>query len=197
MFKNKIFLGIFIVAILGIMYYSLNTSANYPEEIKKSRQVYADNLLSENDSPIQNKETFSGFKYFEPDLKYKITATFKAINDSKEDLLLMTDSTSAKLKQAGIVSFELDGKNYQLTLFDEEDILLLPFRDLTNGKETYGGGRYINLKKKDLADDKIEIDFNQAHNFYCAYSENFVCPVPPKENTLAVEIKAGEKSVSH
>lgn len=195
MFKNKIFLGIFIVAILGIMYYSLNTSANYPEEIKNSRQVYADNLLNDNDSPIQNKDNYTGFKYFEPNLKYKVTATFNAISDSKEDLLLMTDSTSAKLKQAGIVTFELEGKNYQLTLFDEEDILLLPFRDLTNGKETYGGGRYINLKKSDLTDDKIEIDFNQAHNFYCAYSENFVCPVPPKENTLAIEIKAGEKSV--
>ena len=193
MFKNKIFLGLFIIALIGIVYYSLNTSASYPEEITKARQEYSDNLLNATESPIKDKNAFSGFKYFEPDEKYKVSAQFISSKDSETSLMLMTDSSNTSMKKAGVANFELDGKSYQLSLFDEDDIYLLAFKDLTSGKETYGGGRYINIPKKDLVDGKMMIDFNKAHNFYCAYSEDFVCPVPPKENALPIAILAGEK----
>ena len=105
----------------------------------------------------------------------------------------MTDSTQTEIKKAGTATFSLDGKTFIVNVFDEGEYFLFPFRDLTSGKETYGGGRFINIPKDKLKDDKLEIDFNNAHNFYCAYNESFICPIPPKENLINTEIKAGEK----
>jgi uncharacterized protein (DUF1684 family) len=71
--------------------------------------------------------------------------------------------------------------------------LFLAFADATSGIETYGAGRYLDVKKVPAA-TSIELDFNLAYNPYCAYNENFSCPFPPKENVLKVAILAGEKS---
>jgi Uncharacterized conserved protein len=71
--------------------------------------------------------------------------------------------------------------------------LFLPFADETSADETYGAGRYLDLKKTPGASTMV-LDFNKAYNPYCAYSDNFSCPFPPKENILKVAIKAGEKS---
>jgi uncharacterized protein (DUF1684 family) len=68
-----------------------------------------------------------------------------------------------------------------------------PFKDATNGKSTYGGGRYINLTAP--LDKQVILDFNLAYNPSCAYgSDRYSCSLPPKENFLQVEINAGEKS---
>jgi uncharacterized protein (DUF1684 family) len=37
------------------------------------------------------------------------------------------------------------------------------------------------------------LDFNRAYNPYCAYNENYSCPIPPRENRLPIAITAGEK----
>ena len=68
--------------------------------------------------------------------------------------------------------------------------MFIPFRDATSGKETYGAGRYIDMAES----EQYVIDFNTAYNPFCVYNENYSCPIPPKENWLAVEIKAGEKN---
>lgn len=72
--------------------------------------------------------------------------------------------------------------------------LFLPFKDPTNGEETYGGGRYINLLVTDIHEGKITIDFNKSYNPWCAYSDGFNCPIPPKENNIDIPIKSGEKN---
>jgi hypothetical protein len=76
-----------------------------------------------------------------------------------------------------------------------EDILFVPFRDLTSGKETYGAGRYLDLKagKDQTPTGKWLLDFNKAYNPWCAYSEDYACPLTPPENWLNVPIYAGEK----
>ena len=75
-----------------------------------------------------------------------------------------------------------------------KDYLFLPFTDLTSGKETYASGRYLDLKTDEIKNGKVTLDFNKAYNPYCAYvSGVYNCPIPPKENTLGVEVKAGEK----
>jgi uncharacterized protein len=70
--------------------------------------------------------------------------------------------------------------------------LFLAFADATSANETYGAGRYLDLKKVPGA-TSILLDFNQAYNPYCAYSDGFSCPFPPKENILTIAINAGEK----
>lgn len=192
MFKNKVFLVIIVLGIFGIIFYSLNGSESYVDTIKKQRDLFLKNLMSENDSPIASIKDFSGIKYFEADKNFIVDADFKA-ESAGQGMILMTDSTQTEIKKAGTATFSLDGKMFTVNVYDEDEYLLFPFRDLTSGKETYGGGRFINIPKDNLKGDKLEIDFNNAHNFYCAYNESFICPIPPKENLINTEIKAGEK----
>jgi uncharacterized protein (DUF1684 family) len=39
----------------------------------------------------------------------------------------------------------------------------------------------------------VALDFNLAYNPYCAYADRYSCPIPPVENKLLIEIRAGEK----
>lgn len=192
MFKNKVFLVIIILGIIGIMFYSLSGSESYVDTVKKQREKFLQNLTSEDDSPIASLKDFSGIKYFEADKNFIIDADFKA-ESAGQGIILMTDSTQTEIKKAGTATFLVNGKTFTVSLFDEGEHFLFPFRDLTSGKETYGGGRFINIPKENLKGDKIEIDFNNAHNFYCAYNESYICPIPPKENFIDAEIRAGEK----
>lgn len=192
MFKNKVFLVIIVIGIFGIIFYSLSGSESYVDTIKKQRETFLKNLMNENDSPIASIKDFSGIKYFEADKHFIVDADFKA-ESAGQGMILMTDSTQTEIKKAGTATFSLDGKMFTVNVYDEDEYLLFPFRDLTSGKETYGGGRFINIPKDKLKGDKLEIDFNNAHNFYCAYNESFICPIPPKENLINTEIKAGEK----
>jgi uncharacterized protein (DUF1684 family) len=75
-----------------------------------------------------------------------------------------------------------------------KDDLFIPFTDATSGVETYEGGRYFDFTIHDIKDNSLVIDFNKAYNPYCAYvSRVYSCPIPPKENHLAIAIKAGER----
>jgi uncharacterized protein (DUF1684 family) len=192
MFKNKVFLVMIVLGILGIIFYSLSGSESYFDTIKKQRDTFLKNLMSENDSPIASIKDFSGIKYFEADKNFIVDADFKA-ESAGQGMILMTDSTQTEIKKAGKATFYVDGKTFTINVFDEGEYFLCPFRDLTSGKETYGGGRFVNIPKDKLKGEKLEIDFNNAHNFYCAYNESFICPIPPKENFINTEIKAGEK----
>jgi uncharacterized protein (DUF1684 family) len=69
--------------------------------------------------------------------------------------------------------------------------LWVPFRDLTTGIETYGGGRYLDLER--TATGLYDLDFNRAYHPYCVYDTSWVCPYPPSENRLPVAIRAGER----
>jgi hypothetical protein len=71
--------------------------------------------------------------------------------------------------------------------------LFLAFGDETSARETYGAGRYLDVKKVP-GSSTITLDFNLAYNPYCAYSDGFSCPLPPKENLLSIAINAGEKT---
>ena len=70
----------------------------------------------------------------------------------------------------------------------------MPFTDPTNGQQTYGAGRYIDVPLPPTEANKIELDFNQAYNPYCAYNHEFSCPKPPAENRLTVPVVAGEQA---
>jgi uncharacterized protein (DUF1684 family) len=70
--------------------------------------------------------------------------------------------------------------------------LFLPFRDATSGRETYGGGRYLDIQPND--DGTVTLDFNLAYSPFCAYSDGYSCALPPTENWMSVRIEAGEKT---
>ena len=94
----------------------------------------------------------------------------------------------------GIVHFKLGGKLLSLEPILESGNskeLFFIFKDATNGKETYEGGRFLYA---DLPQgEHVILNFNRAHNPYCAYSPFSTCPLPPPQNWLKIPIPAGEK----
>ena len=191
MFKNKfVKLGI-AAAILIVVIYSLTmNTASYEEEILTSREEYETTLREMQPSPLAGST--NQISYFDIDENWKITVDFEEDITTESFPVVMSDGSMEELHKAGIATFTKDGKEVSVTLFDEGETFMLPFTDLLSGSETYGGGRYINIEKTN--NNKLEIDFNKAHNFYCAYSEMFVCPVPPASNKINLQVAAGEKN---
>lgn len=151
-------------------------------------------------SPLKAKDlrTFNGLEFFPFDSVYVVNAKFKPTPDTPWFSMKTTTDRVSKERVYGVASFELNGKSFQLNVYQgEEDLnsedrkieLFLPFLDDTNGESSYAGGRYINLAIP--TNDTIQIDFNKAYNPYCVYNEKYSCPIVPRENYLSTEIKAG------
>jgi len=101
----------------------------------------------------------------------------------------------------GEAYFVLDGVQCKLNIYQNQeliklekyrDYLFIPYLDETSGKESYGGGKYLDLRIP--KGDSILIDFNKAYNPYCAYNHHYSCPIPPYENRLNVAVEAGVKA---
>lgn len=148
------------------------------------------------ESPLtqEQKSSFKGLNYFTENSNLIFHAL--KIKPLKAEALVQIKTSAGDtqpFKKLGNVSFEVFGKTVNLTVYSSTDGsgLFLPFRDETNKSETYHDGRYVEV---DLDNGVIsELDFNYAYNPYCAYNDNFRCPITPEENTLPVVIKAGEK----
>lgn len=147
-------------------------------------------------SPLEQEDLlrFKELPFFPINDKYRIEAKF--VRTPNERAFEMPTSTDRKViyEKYGVASFKLNDGYYSLSLYQKKDrsnnhLLFLPFMDLTNGIETYGGGRYLELAIP--KSDTIVIDFNKAFNPYCAYNQRFSCPIPPSENLLNCMIHAG------
>lgn len=152
------------------------------------------------DSPIlaEEKTDFRGLNYYPVDLKYRVNATLTPEAHPGIFRVQTTTGSHKEYTRAGRLEFEIDGQKMGLVAFlppaDEAlhgGRLFVPFRDKTSGKETYGAGRYLDLNQK--ASNEYVLDFNRAYNPYCAYSPHYSCPLPPGENNLPIELRAGEK----
>ena len=148
-------------------------------------------------SPLKKRDlkNFRGLDFFTYDSTYLVTAKLTKTPKEKPFMMLTTTDMMVEYIKYGTVSFELLNNQYSLDIYknledpNEQDNLFLPFLDDTNGNESYGGGRYINL---DIPQgDNLIIDFNSAFNPYCVYDEKYSCPIVPRENYLPLEIKAG------
>lgn len=154
-------------------------------------------------SPLKEKDrkNFKGLDFFPFNADYVITATFKRTPDEKAFKMKTTTSRLPVYVKYGEITFTLNGKPYQLNLYQNQDLikkegyedyLFLPFLDDTNGEATYGGGRYIDVRIPE--GETMIIDFNTAYNPYCAYNEKYSCPIVPRENYISAKIEAGVKA---
>lgn len=144
---------------------------------------------------------FDGLDYFPTDEKYRVEAKLRLTGDTSIIEIPTNTDRTPKYRRYAVATFTLEEDTLQLTLYqsvnlmkdpDYHNYLFLPFNDLTNGVETYGGGRYLDLTTKEK--DSVIIDFNKAYNPYCAYNAKYSCPIPPDENNLKIQIRAGEKA---
>ena len=155
-------------------------------------------MRESSDSPVpaDKRAAFPPLPYFSVDPAYRVPAALRpAPADSAIEMLTSTGQRR-QMRRVGTLAFTVNGQPLTLGAFVEASArdlrrLFVPFGDLTNGPETYKGGRYLNLDR--TVTGLYDLDFNQAHHPYCVYNPEWICPVPPRENRLAVAIPAGER----
>ncbi|MET2985814.1 DUF1684 domain-containing protein [Aureibaculum conchae] len=176
---------------------------DYVASIKDYQHKMNREFSDPEESPLteEDRKKFKNLDFFPIDSTYKVTANFvRTPNEKAFEMPTTTSSTNIEVKYAE-AHFTLMGKKLKLSIYQSQSLkfeeqyknyLFLPFTDITNGEETYGGGRYIDLE---IPEGKtIIIDFNKAYNPYCTYNPSYSCPIPPEENDLAIAIKAGVKN---
>lgn len=175
---------------------------SYKKSIRKFQKELNQSFGNPEKSPLMKDkiQDFEGLPFFSVNEKYRVTAKFEKLPPELLVSLKTSDKRLRDYERFAIATFELEGKQFQLTLFKStakvitpgyENSLFLPFTDQSNGKETYGGGRYMDVEIP--LGDTIVIDFNKAYNPYCAYSDRYSCPIPPQENDLQISILSGVK----
>ena len=146
------------------------------------------------DSPLNDaqRRTFAGLRYFDPDPALRVEAVLERPDTSEYEDIQTSDGQIQHLPRAGTLRLRIGDREVALAAYDQGHELFIPFRDGTSGDETYGAGRYVEAHP--IGHDRYEVDFNTAYNPYCAYNEDWSCPLPPRENWLDIPIRAGERS---
>ncbi|WP_430928456.1 DUF1684 domain-containing protein [Polaribacter marinivivus] len=157
-------------------------------------------------SPLKKKDlkNFNGLDFFAVDSSFIVTANLTRIENAPVFEMATTTDRKPLYKEYGLLRFNINGQDLELTIYQSQDdlrdekykdYLFLPFTDNTSGNESYGGGRYMDVMITDIKDDNtIELNFNNTYNPYCAYNDDYSCPLTPRKNHLDIEIKAGIKA---
>jgi uncharacterized protein (DUF1684 family) len=195
---------IFVFVIIGVsilVYYTFQgdqTAVAYAKEITKERHDKDEFMRSASGSPFgENKASFTALKYFPPDMKYRIQADLRPTEKKEVITLATNDGKTQSYLTYAYAEFDFENLHNRLLILEVLDEgpdrgkLFLAFADQTSANETYGAGRYLDIKKMPGA-STITLDFNTAYNPYCAYTESFSCPFPPPQNVLKIAIRAGE-----
>ncbi len=144
-------------------------------------------------SPLreEQKAKFAGLNYFPPNPSLRLKLTLQPFAERK-NVEIQTNTGDVQIyARLGRFFFEVEGQKVELTLFGNQYGYFLPFVDSLAGIETYPAGRY--LEPEALGQNEFIVDFNLAYNPYCAYNDDWSCPITPQENHLPVPIRAGEK----
>jgi uncharacterized protein (DUF1684 family) len=169
----------------------------YEQEIATWRADKDRFMRESSQSPVVAGEraAFPPLPYYPINPEYRVPASLTVARAA--DVLEMQTSTGQRrrMQRIGALEFTLRGQALKLTAFGEENDaelrrLFVPFHDLTSGSETYPGGRYLDLER--TATGVYDLDFNRAYHPFCVFNATYDCPVPPRENRLAVPIRAGE-----
>lgn len=171
-------------------------------DILAFQQELNEEFKNPEESPLPDRfrKDFESLDFFPPDTSWVVEAEFITTPEAVPFLMPTTTDRKSEEVVYAKVKFELNGKSYSLEVYQNselmqkegfEDYLFLPFTDLTNGEETYGGGRYMDLRIPE--DNVITLDFNKAYNPYCVYNKKYSCPLVPAVNHLPLRILAGVK----
>lgn len=182
---------------------TLSRTERHLAEIRDFQKEMNDYFTDPGSSPLPKGTIvdFKGLAFFPVDEQYRVMAYLERLPE--QEFFLMPTTTEHRVTQRvyGRVHFRLRQQDLVLPVYqdpshlettDLKDHLFLPFTDKTNGKTTYGGGRYLDMTIPE--GDSIVIDFNKAYNPYCAYNPKYSCPLVPSENHLDMEVLAGMRS---
>jgi hypothetical protein len=173
--------------------------------IEQQRREKDRAFLSGKSSPLPDKarKNFKNLPYFPVNARFRFEGAIKRYDKNETFGIIASDGRERKTLRYGYFEFQLESKTHRLQVYKLLDLppkfrhlLFIPFMDATSGRESYGGGRYIDLEER--SDNRYVVDFNLAYNPSCAYGKKgYSCPIPPAENRLSVRIEAGEKNWTH
>jgi uncharacterized protein (DUF1684 family) len=194
------------ITLLVFCFYHFSASAQTDSvaatgEIRTFQTKLNEEYKNLKESPLEAADIkkFKGHTFYPINLRYRVVATLTVTEGTSFFPMKTTTSKMKTDRIYGYVEFTLAGKQFRMPVYQSQDLmktdeyadyLFFPFTDLTNGKQTYMGGRYIDLRIP-TSGDKVIIDFNQAYNPYCAYSHRYSCPLVPAENQMDIQIPVG------
>ncbi|GAB2957249.1 DUF1684 domain-containing protein [Hymenobacter coalescens] len=197
----KILLGLGLAFVLGYVALDLVLSDDqYLYKLKQERKQKNEQFRSHRESPLPEElhENFDSLRYYPANAAWRLTAHLERLPAGDTISLPLTEGGADKYTRFGRARFTWQGHEQTLTLLQRvsktDKTLFVPFTDKTNGRGSYGGGRYLDVETPGENDQQVVLDFNRTYNPYCAYGTNFSCPMPPKENWLAIEVPVGEKT---
>jgi hypothetical protein len=176
-------------------------TGDYKTQIQNARDAkdaaFAGKCCSDS-SPVPDarKAELLPLAYYPIDESYNVAAVLTPSTDRTIFQMPTSSGQPRSERRAGTLAFTLHGQQMTLTAFVEADApnmdrLFLPFSDATSGKETYAGGRFLDLDRTPTG--IYQLDFNKAYTPYCYYNPTYECPYPPAENRLKTPIEAGER----
>lgn len=191
------------LAIIIFLYIPVTLNAQYNRDsVLRYREQYKRDFLTDKNSPLKAEDT-SFLRFYKPDAAYCVMASFKPSLNAKPFQIPTHSGKMKNYQEYGVLTFSVKGKKQTLHIYQSLDLikkdakyndyLFIPFNDKTNYVETYAGGRYIDVSKKDIKNNRLVLDFNKCYNPYCAFASGYNCPIPPDENKLTISINAGEK----
>jgi len=171
------------------------------QEILKFQEELNKEYRDAKTSPLKGKalKKFKKHDFFPIDLQFRVEATLAVTTESTFFSMKTSSQVLKDYRIYGMLSFMLKGKEFEVPVYQSKmlmsvekykNYLFFPFTDLTNGNLTYAAGRYIELSIPQQG-NKLTLDFNQAYNPYCAYSDGYSCPIVPADNHLDIEVLAG------
>ena len=170
----------------------------YPEQIEAWHAEKDQFMRQSPESPVpaERRASFPPLPYFPVDPSYRIPASLQPAPAGAVVVMPTSTGQRRQMRHVGTLAFTLKGQPLTLGAFveaNERDMrrLFVPFGDLTNGVETYSGGRYLDLER--TASGVYELDFNRAYHPFCVFNPSYDCPYPPPESRLKVPIRAGER----
>lgn len=188
---------VFSFCLMGLL--SCNTKSEHTNKVEHEQIRRNAVFVNPEQSPLDTMEIkyFKGLHFYPADEAYNVTATIQWLPSITYLGMPHTGGDTLPYMLTARVVFELQGQPFELDAYQTEamkaqHILFVPFTDLTNQNETYGGGRYIDLSYVDNR-NTVELDFNFAYTPFCAHSERYSCPKVPGTNHLTLAIRAGER----
>ena len=199
--KSVLIIIAFLVIVAAVFYATsgAETPEQYIERIETERDRQFKFLKYNAESPLteEQKKSLQELDYYPVDPEYRVRARLVPVDQRVMIQIPMTDGTLERYIKQAYAEFELQGKTHRLLLLQsateaDKRNYFLAFADETSGRETYGGGRFLDVRRD--GQNSITIDFNLVYNPYCTYNPDYACPIPPKENLLTIPVYAGEKN---
>lgn len=146
------------------------------------------------DSQSEAIRSFKELEYFPVHPQFRVEAKFEPYDPPKIIPIANVIGITEEQSSPGAFVFQIDGTTHRIDPILEVggSELFVIFADQTNGKETYGAGRYIYTAMPE--DGKVILDFNEAYNPPCVFTAYATCPLPPPQNRLPIRVEAGEKN---